>query len=485
MLKYLLPVVALNMPFYASAADPITVELVKVFSQAAQACDTTYTGFAGMLLKSTCKKNCNKAAERTRTHANYQQGEKQIKKDVNSCVLTLDLSKKNKPPILVKLKQYKAGIRAGTWPASSELAKNPRQQAVFAESAPVAATPALNTTKQSIFGGVYPNAHDNIRKKTASKMAKLSLAKADWTNLNAKQVSLTNEIYQQALNDTLTNTTYNLTDEKRRNTMTTLFTNSRSLETKLAEYREKTWSVNEVFELATQEKPGGINRLEFTQTAYSIAVLPLMEQFIKSPQSLTFQQFADLHHAVNEAKKSSWTSFYGVGPSFMLISDNLLLEIGKQASLATAINSTQADRKVAMDDFLADSISNITGMDPMMAKIEAHKQKQQEQNAQNALEKRIAAAPPVPSPPYRFDWAEIDQVSQIIKLYSPSENYPQGIGYCVDLLPDSPNRIKADFKATMASLNLCVRRSLPKSSPMAGRLLARFAKDYRRQYNAR
>tara|TARA_R110001583_G_scaffold186424_2_gene347170 strand:- start:6976 stop:7953 length:978 start_codon:yes stop_codon:yes gene_type:complete len=325
MLNHLLPMVALNMSFYASAADPITDELVNVFSQAAQACDTTYTGFADMLLKSTCKKTCNKAAERTRTYDNYQQGKNQIKKDVNSCVLTLDLSKKNKPSILVKLKQYKAGIKAGTWPASSALAKNPLQQAVSAESAPVAATPALNTTKQSIFGGVSPNAHDNIRKKTASKMAKLSLAKADWTNLNAKQVSLTNEIYQQALNDTLTNTTYNLTDEKRRNTMTTLFTNSRSLETKLAEYRAKTWSVNEVFELATQEQPGGINRLEFTQTAYSIAALPLMEQFIKSPESLTFQQFADLHHAVNEAKKSSWTSFDGVGPSFMLISDNLLL----------------------------------------------------------------------------------------------------------------------------------------------------------------
>tara|TARA_R110001583_G_scaffold186424_2_gene347169 strand:- start:6496 stop:6912 length:417 start_codon:yes stop_codon:yes gene_type:complete len=138
-----------------------------------------------------------------------------------------------------------------------------------------------------------------------------------------------------------------------------------------------------------------------------------------------------------------------------------------------------------MDDFLADSISNITGMDPMMAKIEVHKQKQQEKNAQNALEKRKAAAPHVPSPPYRFDWAEIDQVNKIIKLYSPSENYPQGIAYCADLLPDSHNRIKADFKGTMTSLSLCVRRSLPKHSPMAGRLLARFAKDYRRQYNAR
>lgn len=60
MLKYLLPMVALTLPFYASPADPITNELVDVFTQAAQACDTTYTGFAGMLLKSTCKKTCNK-----------------------------------------------------------------------------------------------------------------------------------------------------------------------------------------------------------------------------------------------------------------------------------------------------------------------------------------------------------------------------------------------------------------------------------------
>jgi hypothetical protein len=135
MLKYLLPMVALTLPFYASPADPITNELVDVFTQAAQACDTTYTGFAGMLLKSTCKKTCNKAADRTRAHANYQQGKKQIKKDVNSCVMTLDFSKKNKPPILVKLKQYKAGIKAGSWPASSALANNPRQQSMPAKQA--------------------------------------------------------------------------------------------------------------------------------------------------------------------------------------------------------------------------------------------------------------------------------------------------------------------------------------------------------------
>ena len=147
----------------------------------------------------------------------------------------------------------------------------------------------------------------------------------------------------------------------------------------------------------------------------------------------------------------------------------------------SVLKSTQADRKMGMEDFLADSITDITGMDPMMAKIEAYKQNQREQNA---IEKQAATAPPLPSPPYRFDWAEIDQINQFIKSFDPSNKYPQGIATCAALSPDSPNRKKADFKTTMSALYGCPNFLL-KIMPAAERQLTPFVKEYLSQYYAR
>jgi hypothetical protein len=479
MIKNLLKVVALMMPFYATAKDQITDELVSVFIEAAEACNTTYTGLAGILLKSTCKKTCTNAAKRTKAYTNYQQGGKQIKKDVNACVLTLNLSKKRKPPILVKLKHYQAGIKTGTWPESRTLAKKPRQQSTAVKTTTNPANPAPNRTEKSIFGDMYISAPSNIKNNPIPEVTKLSLATAQWTSLNAKQMSLANEIYQQALTETRSNKRYNPTDADKRKSLLALARLSNELKTELASYQAKHWLAKEVDELATQGGPSAAERRKFTQMLFNIAVVPLMEQFIKAPESLSFVQFADLHQAVQGATKSKWRTEYGVSRAFIFGRYSKLLSYtGVNASLATVLKSTHADRKVGMEDFLADSITDITGMDPMMAKIEAYKEKQREQHA---IDKQVATAPPLPSPPYRFDWAEIDQINQFIKSFDPSNKYPQGIATCAALSPDSPNRKKGDFKTTMGALYSCPH-FLSNIMPAAERLLTPFVKEYSGQY---
>jgi len=98
-------------------ADKHTQDLSQKFQAAANTCSKIHTKFLGRLAKGSCIKSCTGAAKRTAALSTFEEGKKQIKKDLKGCIFTLDLSK-TKTQQLDDLKNTHKLFKAGKWPKS-------------------------------------------------------------------------------------------------------------------------------------------------------------------------------------------------------------------------------------------------------------------------------------------------------------------------------------------------------------------------------